>query len=463
MFKRVLIIGLVLLTLAAALPYAAGDKYDPTTLVFPTFMHTMGIRKATKTHLLIYTRGRVKVSDPQGIAVVRLRSWEDSKSKKDDDEVTGYGVNSGENLVVYNKSMTSLGFYGKNERGVRKLDNPKGITANEKGDVYVADTGNHRIVRFYNPKQELKFRAAFGGFGVLPGQFQEPEGVAMDSSGLVYVADTGNNRIQVLRPDNKLHLWFGKQGKNPGELWRPTGIAVTDGKEKWSHYKDSFIVVVDQEGSRIQKFTLEGEFIKSRTLADLNLKKGKMTYVALDYYSNIWVTDTVNGCIHKFDHNLEFLTTFGRPGDNDKEFESPRGISIYKRFGQVFIAEKESAQYYWIGTDIFDFSAQQTKERRGIELKCFLTEPSYLTLRLEKGSEKRLILERQRYFTGRQSIVLNAKTLLSALSDETRSLPSDPALLRIPAGEYKFALKVEPTYSSINYFAKEVETSIRIP
>ena len=48
-----------------------GKKYDPTTLVYPSFLHTMGIRKATKLHLMIYTGNKVKVKNPQGLAVVR--------------------------------------------------------------------------------------------------------------------------------------------------------------------------------------------------------------------------------------------------------------------------------------------------------------------------------------------------------------------------------------------------------
>ncbi|MFQ6115140.1 MAG: NHL repeat-containing protein, partial [bacterium] len=326
--------------------FAVGDeKYDPTTLVFPSFLHTMGIRKATKTHLMIYTRNKVKVRDPQGLAVVRLKSWDDPNNKKDDDEVTGYGINSGENVIVYNKSMTSLGIYGVNEKRERALKNPTGVAANEIGDVYVADTGNHRIVRFFNPKKNLKFVRGIGGRGALPGQFESPQGVALDSHGMVYVSDTGNHRIQILRPDDVLHLWFGDQGVEDGELWHPTGIAVTDGGQKWSYYKDSFIALIDLDHTRVQKFTLDGKFMKATRLKDFGFSTGHLAYLAMDYYSNIWVTDTANHCIHKFDRNLDYLTSFGRKGTGDKEFMEPRGFAIYKRFGQVFVAENESAQY----------------------------------------------------------------------------------------------------------------------
>ena len=77
------------------------NKYDPTTLVFPTFLHTYGIRKATRFHLFLFTQNKVKFNDPQGLAVVRLDSWEDTTTTGDDDEVTVYGVNSWQNNIIY--------------------------------------------------------------------------------------------------------------------------------------------------------------------------------------------------------------------------------------------------------------------------------------------------------------------------------------------------------------------------
>ena len=48
---------------------------NPTgsALVFPSKLH-IPVRKATKFHLFLYTQNRVKVKDPQGIAMTRLKS-----------------------------------------------------------------------------------------------------------------------------------------------------------------------------------------------------------------------------------------------------------------------------------------------------------------------------------------------------------------------------------------------------
>jgi DNA-binding beta-propeller fold protein YncE len=457
-----------LLTFPAIVPGLGDKKYDPTSLVFPSFLHTLGIRKATKTHFMIYTKNKVKVRNPQGLAIVRLESWENPDKKKDDDEVTGYGINSGENVIVYNRSMTSLGLYGVNETGEKALKNPMDVAANQKGDVYVADTGNHRIVRLFNPKQNLKFVRAIGGRGALPGQFEAPQGVALDSHGMVYVSDTGNHRIQILRPDDMLHRWFGDQGVEDGELWHPTGIAVTDSGERWSYYKDSFIALIDLDHTRVQKFTLDGKFLKAIRLKDFGYSSGYLAYLAIDYYSNIWVTDTANHRIHKFDRNLNYLTSFGRKGKGDKEFMEPRGIAIYKRFGQVFVAEKESAQYYWIGTDIFNFKGEWDAEKGIIGLDFFLTEPSYLTLQVEnsKGTVKAVVFKRAQYFSGPQKIYLDGSwQSIPRARIENPDIFGNGAFAKLkslPKGKYTFKLKVEPTYSSYKYFSKEVETRLSV-
>jgi len=442
---------------------AAKDKYDPTTLVYPTFLHTLGIRKATKTHLMIYTRNRVKVNDPQGLAVVRLLSWDDPSTPKDDDEVTGYGVNSGANMIVYNTSMTSLAFYGPGERGVRALNRPRGIAANEVGDVYLADTGNDRVVRFLNRKKKLEFVRGIGGTGSLPGQFLRPEGVALDSRGMVYVTDTGNHRVQILRPDNQLHLWFGKQGVAPGELWHPSGIAVTDPWQKWSYYKDGFIALVDLDYTRLQKFTLDGQFVKAIRLQDFGYESGHLAYVAIDYYSNIWVTDQQNHQIHKFDRNLNYLTSFGRHGNGDKEFNEPRGIAIRRRFGQVFVAEKESAQYYWIGTDVFNYRVAWQPETDAVAVSFFLTEPSYVTLRVKekkRGAETRQLFAKQLLFSGAHTLYFDRNWRGTAPgARKPRGSNGDEAAYR----KFEVQLKIEPTYSSYQYFEKTVEATVEIP
>jgi len=71
----------------------------------------------------------------------------------------------------------------------------RGIATDARGDIYVADTGNNRILELSPTGKPL---AHWGTRGTRPGQFNEPTRVAVDGQGNIYVADTGNNRIQKL-------------------------------------------------------------------------------------------------------------------------------------------------------------------------------------------------------------------------------------------------------------------------
>jgi DNA-binding beta-propeller fold protein YncE len=65
------------------------------------------------------------------------------------------------------------------------------------GDVYVTDTGNHRIEKF---DREGNFISQWGGFGNGDGQFNFPYGITVDTKGSVFVVDSGNTRVQQFMP-----------------------------------------------------------------------------------------------------------------------------------------------------------------------------------------------------------------------------------------------------------------------
>jgi hypothetical protein len=444
----------------------AGDKnkYDPTTLVFPAFLHTYGIRKATRFHLFMFTQNKIKFKNPQGLAVVRLAAWEDSTTNNDDDEVTVYGVNSGQNCIIYNKSMTSLGIYGLEKKGNQKLSQPRGIAANEQGEVYVADTGNNRIVRFFNPGHKLIFKRSLGGEASSTEQFNQPHDVALDSQGKLYIADSGNNRVQIYSSDLQFKKKFGNEAGTAEVLNFPSAIQVTDKKQRWSFYKEDFIIVIDNRGKRVQQFDLSGKFIRGIISSDFGFPESSLAYIAIDYYNNIYITDTKNHCIHKFDHRLKYLTSYGRQGKGRKEFLEPRGITINRHLGQVFVAEKWGAQYYWVGTDCFNFEVRTSQNNENIFFEYFLTEPSFITTDiLDKGKKLVTRLWTKRFKkTGRQVDAWSGRiyAFADSLKEKYKISTISSNLKNVPPGNYIVKYKVEPTYSSYHYFEKIMEKAL---
>lgn len=72
-----------------------------------------------------------------------------------------------------------------------KFTLPEDITIDEQGNIFVVDAGLHRLLRFNSSGVE---KYSFGSFGSGEKQFHRPMGVAYFDK-TVYVADTGNNRI----------------------------------------------------------------------------------------------------------------------------------------------------------------------------------------------------------------------------------------------------------------------------
>ncbi|MEW5901840.1 MAG: NHL repeat-containing protein, partial [Acidobacteriota bacterium] len=77
---------------------------------------------------------------------------------------------------------------------------PGDMALDDAGNIYILDSGNHRIQKF---SPEGKYLATFGRRGQGPGEFSFPRSFDLDTKGLIYVLDDAQKRIQVLTPEGK--------------------------------------------------------------------------------------------------------------------------------------------------------------------------------------------------------------------------------------------------------------------
>ena len=124
------------------------------------------------------------------------------------------------------------------------FNGPLGVAIDASGRVVVADTYNDRI-RAVHPDGTVVTLAGSGVRGFKDGAaaeaaFDTPGGIAIDTASTVFVADTGNNAVRAIGPDGTVTT----VGPPPPEgLWRPVGITAS---------QDGFLYVTDDRGRVVE-------------------------------------------------------------------------------------------------------------------------------------------------------------------------------------------------------------------
>ena len=204
-----------------------------------------------------------------------------------------------EQSIVSDLEIKELGEFGN-------LSGPHGITLDAEGSLYVADTNNHRIVKFSPDGQgsgEISRTVADtwdstwwyglqtwkpGGcldetdrpLALDNGQFCEPWSVAAGPDGRVYVADTWNHRVQVFGSDGQFLAKAGVFGQ--------PGASITSSP---GHFYGPRDVAVDQDG-------------------------------------HVYVSDTGNKRIQAFNADLNHIASFGGPGIIEGRLDEPVGVAV---------------------------------------------------------------------------------------------------------------------------------------
>ena len=232
--------------------------------------------------------------------------------------------------------------WGTEGSGNGQFSAPGGVAVDSSGNVYVADIFNNRIQKF---DSSGNFLLKWGAYGFGDGQFRDPTDVAVDSSGNVYVVDRNNTRIHKFDSSGNFILKFGScpadsKCDEDGQLHIPNGLAVDSSGN---------VYVADTNNHRIQKFDSSGNFlfkwgayggeggVTSNGSGDGQFSAPQD--VAVDGSGNVYVAESGNNRIQKFDSSGNFLLKWGTPGFGDGQFNQPSGVAVDSS-GNVYVADK---------------------------------------------------------------------------------------------------------------------------
>lgn len=215
--------------------------------------------------------------------------------------------------------------------GDTTLDRPAfekiGAVVARHGRIYVADTVQKRIVVFDVPRRRLFH------FGLRPpGQLQKPVAMAMDAAQNVYVADAGLRQVLVYDGFG-LHL---RSLGSPGELARPTGVAVrADGEriyvvDRATNDSDRHrVVIFDRDGRKLAEIGRRGE-----AAGEFNIP----VQAAVSPQGELYVLDAGNFRVQVFAADGRFLRAFGSSGTGVGNFSRPRGLAV-DASGLVYVSD----------------------------------------------------------------------------------------------------------------------------
>ncbi len=234
-----------------------------------------------------------------------------------------------------------------------------GVAVDSAGNVFITTYVYNVVLRLDAKTGVLSLVAGTGGAGfggddgpAIGAQLNGPEGIAVDSAGNLYIADTYNHRIRQV--SNGVITTVAGGGSFLGDngpatsalLLSPYGVAVDSAGN---------LYIADDANNRIRKVsngvitTVAGNGTPGfsgdngpATSAELYLPEG----VAVDSAGNLYIADTFNNCIRKVSNGVITTVagngTYGFSGDNgpaiSAELQYPFGVAVDSA-GNLYIAQ----------------------------------------------------------------------------------------------------------------------------
>ncbi|RDW16744.1 6-bladed beta-propeller [Oceanobacillus chungangensis] len=215
-------------------------------------------------------------------------------------------------LDVNGNYLGQIGVTGQSGDSGSRLFYPRGVNLDTNGDVYIVDTTNHKVKK-YNSNHQYQYSTDLGIYYLEP---SFPSQVLPLGDGYFIVSDTGNSRLIKFRGYStyaSVQSYLGNLRNADGVFSEPVGIAVDNNDD---------VYITDTFNHRVQKFDNSGTLLNK--WGGNNGDGGPSAY-GINYwqfiapkqityngkYNEMVIADTGNSRIQVFSKNGSWLSNFG--------------------------------------------------------------------------------------------------------------------------------------------------------
>ena len=245
----------------------------------------------------------------------------------------------------YNSSGVSLGtFVGVLDMPYTidtvRYNDPQGVATHSDGSIYITERNGYRVAKLDAVGTQLWVRGQAGIYGNdnlhFGSWWSGPNDVDVKSNGDVYIADTGNHRIQIYTSGGSYKSTLGSYGSGNYQFIEPYGIYID---------KNDNLYLADRYNHRVQIYDNNQLYVA--TLGETGVSGSDNDHfdgpgdVAVDSMGNIYVADTWNQRVQVFDSSYNYQRTLGTTaawGDDFDHFSEPWGLAI-DASDRVYVAD----------------------------------------------------------------------------------------------------------------------------
>lgn len=212
--------------------------------------------------------------------------------------VVGSNLLCGTSQAQSRVSVKFLGTIIGDSASTIRLSHPLGMSIDLEDNIYLADTGNHRVLKC---DVRGKLLREVGGFGFGPQQSDRPADVWAANGLDVFVADYNNRRVQRYDKDlNFISSYASDENLEASlQFGYPAALALSAQGE---------LFLADHEYNRMLRFDSFG--VPKASFGDFNWGEGGLERPAKIFISRrneVWVSDSSRRTIHFYDMFGNFL------------------------------------------------------------------------------------------------------------------------------------------------------------